>query len=226
MSASLLIATRGKTGADTARRRAGKVRKALEAEPVVTANSNSTTSLACFATMSASRAGSSGDRRATTRCPIHRYQPQGLAQQPAALVHVRTVPQRPAGWCSMVMELSGVDLDVAATRGPARWRRGRKKSSPVRLYAEVSPSGTGVKCSRGRAYRAATNVLPMPGGHQRQAAAARGVRSGRFTVTGDKLPGAPDGIRAAQRRGHSWPSGCANSANKRGDGRRPAATRR
>jgi hypothetical protein len=97
--------------------------------------------------------------------------------------------------------LGGVDLD--ACRDPesgilAPWaeRWIRRFDS----YSEVSPSGTGVKIfALGAPATLSKNVWPMPGqpikGKRPQIEAY--VDKHYFTITGDKLPDAPDNIKAA-----------------------------
>ena len=95
--------------------------------------------------------------------------------------------------------LGGVDLDGCRdpkTGAVAPWAM--EIVNDFDSYAEVSPSGTGVKIfARGAPGEIVNHTLSMPGepinGKRPQIEAY--VNNRYFTVTGDRLPEAPDGIR-------------------------------
>jgi primase-polymerase (primpol)-like protein len=96
--------------------------------------------------------------------------------------------------------LGGVDLD--GCRDPetgvvADWAR--EVLDDFQTYAEVSPSGTGIKLFAYGATALSDHVLPMPGesikGKKPQIEAYATARY--FTVTGNALPEWPNEIRAA-----------------------------
>ena len=123
--------------------------------------------------------------------------------------------------------LGGVDLD--GCRDPGQWRAdGVGAGGPRRL--RLLRRGVAVRQRReglrtGCAGRAAMQCAADAGrAHQRQAAATRGLSTKRyFTLTGDKLPGAPDEIRAAPE---AWARLVERLREQRErEGRRPAAGR-
>ena len=98
-------------------------------------------------------------------------------------------------------DLGGIDLD--ACRNPETgeltpWAM--EIVTDFNSYTEISPSGTGVKIfARGAPDAISNNVLAMPGepisGKRPQIEAY--ITKRYFTVTGERLPEAPDEIRAA-----------------------------
>jgi putative DNA primase/helicase len=97
--------------------------------------------------------------------------------------------------------LGGIDLDGCRnpeTRELTAWAQ--EAVAEFGSYAEVSPSGTGVKIfALGAPTELLTHVLPMSGEpiNSKRPQVEAYVTKRYFTVTGDKLPDAPDEVRAA-----------------------------
>ena len=131
--------------------------------------------------------------------------------------------------CGLVLngdDLGGIDLDGCRdpkTGALTPWAA--EIIADFDSYAEISPSGTGVKIfARGAPPTLINNVLTMPGepinGKRPQVEAY--VNNRYFTVTGNKLPEAPDEIRAAPE---AWTRLEQYLNEKAASGRREAAGR-